>query len=45
LLGSKGWGERKGLGIKGRGRGKGGVMTQSLYVHVNKGNIKTLNIS
>jgi hypothetical protein len=25
-------------GREGRGEGKGGVMTQSLYAHVNKGN-------
>jgi hypothetical protein len=30
----RGWGEREGAG------GKGGVMTQSLYVHMNKGNLK-----
>jgi hypothetical protein len=31
--------EREGEG-KGGGRGKGGVMTQSLYAHMNKGNKK-----
>jgi hypothetical protein len=30
----------KGVGARGRGWGKGGVMTQSLYVHMNKGNLK-----
>jgi hypothetical protein len=28
------------VGGKGGGRGKGGVMTQSLYAHMNKGNQK-----
>jgi hypothetical protein len=31
-------GERKGIEGKGEGGGKGGVMTQSLYAHMNKGN-------
>jgi hypothetical protein len=30
--------EREGVGAKGRDRGKGGIMTQSLYAHMNKGN-------
>jgi hypothetical protein len=28
------------MGQKGGGKGKGGVMTQSLYAHMNKGNLK-----
>jgi hypothetical protein len=36
LLGS----EREGVGRKGGGRGKGVVMTQSLYAHMNKRNLK-----
>jgi hypothetical protein len=35
-----GGGEREGVGGKRRGGGKGGVMTQSLYAHMNKGNFK-----
>jgi hypothetical protein len=30
--------EREGVGSKGGGREKGGVMTQSLYAHMNKRN-------
>jgi hypothetical protein len=33
-------GEREGVGGNGRGGGMGGVMTQSLYAHMNKGNKK-----
>jgi hypothetical protein len=33
-----GGGEREGVGGKEEGRGKGGVMIQSLYAHMNKGN-------
>jgi hypothetical protein len=29
-------GEREGVGEKGRGRGEGGEMTQTLYAHMNK---------
>jgi hypothetical protein len=31
---------REAMGGKGQERGKGGVMTQSLYAHMNKGNFK-----
>jgi hypothetical protein len=31
---------KEGGGGKGMGRGKGGVMTQSLYAQMNKGNFK-----
>jgi hypothetical protein len=31
---------KEGMGGKGGGGGKGGVMTQSLYAHMNKGNKK-----
>jgi hypothetical protein len=31
------------VGEKGGGRGKGGVMTQSSYAHMNKGNLKKRN--
>jgi hypothetical protein len=38
LPGSGGWvGERRG-GEKGRGGGKGGEMSQTLYAHMNKRN-------
>jgi hypothetical protein len=33
-----GGGERDEVGRKGGGEGKGGVMTQSLYAHMNKEN-------
>jgi hypothetical protein len=33
-------GGERGGGGKGGGEGKGGVMTQSLYAHMNKGNLK-----
>jgi hypothetical protein len=40
---SKGvWG-REGVGWKGGGGGKGGVMTQSLYAHMSKGKEKKIN--
>jgi hypothetical protein len=42
-LEARGWeGEGDSVG-KGRGRRKGGVMTQSLYAHMNKGNKKQTN--
>jgi hypothetical protein len=31
----RGWGEREGVGRKGRGWGKGVEMTQTLYAHMN----------
>jgi hypothetical protein len=31
---------KRGVGVRGRGQGEGGVMTQSLYAHINKGNKK-----
>jgi hypothetical protein len=34
------WGEREGAWEKGWGRGKRGVMTQTLYPHMNKRNKK-----
>jgi hypothetical protein len=33
-------GQEGGGGEKGGGGGKGAVMTQSLYAHMNKGNLK-----
>jgi hypothetical protein len=44
-LEARGWEQKRGgkRGVrKGRGQGEGGVMTQLLYVHMNKGN-KTIN--
>jgi hypothetical protein len=35
--------EARGWGREGGGGGKGGVMTQTLYAHTNKGNFKKLN--
>jgi hypothetical protein len=32
------------VGGKGEGRGKEGVMTQSLYAHINKGNKKQFDL-
>jgi hypothetical protein len=39
-----GGGEREGVGGKGREQEKEGVMTQSLYTHMNKGNFKNNKI-
>jgi hypothetical protein len=39
-LEARGWAEREEVGAKGGGRGKGEVMTQTLYAHVNKRNKK-----
>jgi hypothetical protein len=33
----RGWRREEGVEGKGAGGGKGGVMTQSLYAHMNKG--------
>jgi hypothetical protein len=35
-----GGGEKEGVRRKGEGGGKRGVMTQSLYAHMNEGNFK-----
>jgi hypothetical protein len=37
------WGLEGGDRVRGGGRRKGGIMTQSLYVHMNKGNKKIKN--
>jgi hypothetical protein len=37
------WGLEGGDRGRGGGRRKGGIMTQSLYVHMNKGNKKIKN--
>jgi hypothetical protein len=44
LLGSKGVGTSRSRWGKGRGRRGEGVMTQSLYAHMNKGNFKNTYI-
>jgi hypothetical protein len=36
----RGWGREGGVGSKEGGGGKGGVITQSLYAHMNKRNKK-----
>jgi hypothetical protein len=39
----RGWRREEGVEGKGAGGGKGGVMTQSLYAHMNKGKKNFLN--